>query len=208
MVKLEESVNNNQPVQRNVKSISKNEKEFSGKNSALDTTGPNETSIIIAVMGEAKYFQKWYTTINKASNLSNDSMLKRKTNRRAVTLLYGSFDAPINTSLYSKRNELVNSIDCRSIYIPKTTWTEGRNLLAQEIRLDDERLNKKYDFWVFVDDDVRLSLYGQKTSDDGQGFGSFIDYLADETPPNATTVSASTYQRGVEAVTTQDARKI
>jgi hypothetical protein len=180
-------------------------------NAQSDETDDFSTTIIFAVMGEATYFQDWCARLEKATILPNDLVQRKGTRHRAVTLLFGSFDVPItNTAVsrYKNQEDLqqLGFMGCRSIYIPKTTWTEGRNLLAKEIRIEEERLGKMYDFWVFVDDDVELHIHGTKKNDGWQGFGSFIDYLVDDIPPNATTVSASSCGRcGLRSVTTVDA---
>ena len=162
--------------------------------------------------GEAKYFEEWCARIEKATTVPNNLMPRRGTSHRAVTLLFGSFDAPItNTTInWDEKQDLqrVGFAGCQSMYIPNTTWTEGRNLLAKEMRLEEERLGRMYDFWVFADDDVGLYIHGTEKNDGWQGLAiaSFIDYLTDDIPPNATTVSANSCgQCELRSVTTVDA---
>lgn len=160
--------------------------------------------------GEAKYFEEWCARIEKATTVPNNLMPRRGTSHRAVVLLFGSFDAPItNTTInWDEKQDLqrVGFAGCQSMYIPNTTWTEGRNLLAKEMRLEEERLGRMYDFWVFADDDVELCIHGTEKNDGWQGLASFIDYLTDDIPPNATTVSANSCgQCELRSVTTVDA---
>lgn len=176
-------------------------------------TREETTQIIFAVMGEAKYNQAWCERIGKATVLPNDVLPRSDTKHWTVTLLYGSFDEPIESKLPNEihRRKSLQKGDfegCQSLYIPETTWTEGRNMLAKEIRLREDVTSKEFDFWVFADDDVSVHILGEKGDEasDWQGWGSFFDYLVDDMPSEATTVTIGGWKRdGVRSATTVDA---
>lgn len=102
--------------------------------------------ILFVVMGEARYFSRWYEYLAKA----NASIVQ-------VTFLYGSYDSPVGRN-ETKRCELSSQanefMDCKLRYIPNSTWTEGRNLLAREGLILEKANGRKFDFWVFSDDDT------------------------------------------------------
>ena len=63
-----------------------------------------------------------------------------------------------------------NGIRYSPIYIPNTTWTEGRNLMLKEaIDLEKER-EKEYDFWLLADDDFTVNCAVE--ADIIHGYGS------------------------------------
>lgn len=117
---------------------------FKGRNSSSEP--PN---IVIAVMGEASYFSEWY------------SRLKIGIHSRQLSFVYGAFDS-IGVSDENDREckEQVTTRThfriCRFYYIPNTTWTQGRNLLASHIVRIEEQQHKEFDYWIFSDEDIEL----------------------------------------------------
>ena len=109
----------------------------------------HDTKIMMVVMGPKEKFPDWVKILSAINNIT-------------LSFIYGSFDEAISTDecdshkLHADRN-----FDCSTLYIPNTTWTEGRNMLAGEVlkreKSDDDEDAKKgevYDWWVFADDDL------------------------------------------------------
>ena len=111
-----------------------------------------------------------------------------------IQLLYGSYDIPIlefakDCPRWNRwTNGNVHNFPCYTTYLFNTTWTQGRNQLGQlAIQLEDQR--RRFDAWMFVDEDVQLECFddtrGQRsqrfiTKDsekDAACWAQFLDYL-------------------------------
>lgn len=152
---------------------------------------------------------------NKNNHAYDDRRSGAARNAISTTLMYGSYDVPVSAnttniscSFYSHHASKGGGVTsssfpprprqglahCQTHYIPKTTWTQGRNQLAKEAILLEHKRGKKFDFWAFSDEDVALSC-GQHNStlDDArtcwQTFLRFLGGQPEELPPKATTVS-------------------
>jgi hypothetical protein len=139
------------------------------------------------------------------SAASIDSRKKVTITKPVITFLYGSFDETVvatnndddvddgfgfgvdgngngTASSRTPQQQTLNYFGgCHSVYLPNTTWTTGRNLLAEEIWwMEQQHQHRKqqqqqqssssslsssssssssfvYDFWVFADDDIKVS---------------------------------------------------
>jgi hypothetical protein len=109
----------------------------------------HDTKIMMVVMGQKEKFPDWLKILSAINNIT-------------LSFIYGSFDEAISTDecdshkLHADRN-----FDCSTLYIPNTTWTEGRNMLAGEVLKreksdndEDAEKGEVYDWWVFADDDL------------------------------------------------------
>jgi len=97
--------------------------------------------ILVMVMGEGKILPMWKGRIGHLD--------------ANVSLLYGSFDE----ALAVEQCENVFDMDCEVAFIPDTTWTQGRNLLAAQAVRKERRRGKEYDYWVFLDDDDDVNVH-------------------------------------------------
>jgi hypothetical protein len=66
-----------------------------------------------------------------------------------VLLIYGVFDQkpPAWFNAYHRDK-------CQVIYIPKTTWTQGRNALSKAAYCYEQMRQKDFMYWIFSDDDI------------------------------------------------------
>lgn len=169
------------------------------------------TDVLFIVMGQKKFFQRWYNRLrdDDSSSINNENDDDdRSPNAISTTFVYGSYDkpVPVNASIpcsylnASKEGAIARQsrpkqglTHCQTHYIPETTWTEGRNLLAKEAILLEQKRGKKFDFWVFSDDDVALVCQHNSTVDDArtcwQTFLRFLGGQPEELPTNANIVS-------------------
>ena len=120
------------------------------------------TDILFMTMGESKSFKKWYK-------------LTRNLDIR-VTLFFASYDSPVHSQ------DCEDDVYCQTLFIPHTTWTEGRNLLAEEAVYAEATLGKKYKYWAFMDDDVQVRCTDDKWL---QCWNKLVNYIYTEMPPNA-----------------------
>ena len=106
-----------------------------------------------------------------------------------LSFVYASYDAEIpgqGENYICEENNSSTSLDCQTIYIPHTTWTEGRNLLAEEALRKERHLGKEYRYWLFLDDDVNVRCKSPAVECWQQVF-NFIS--SDEVPDKASTIS-------------------
>ena len=181
--------------------------------SASDISQHNENKkeIIFIVMGERKNFKVWFQRLN--INVRNH-----------VTFIYGSYDESVNATednvICEQSNEL---FDCQTLFIPGTTWTQGRNRLAEEALRKEKKRGMKYDYWGFADDDAQLicdecvNLEECPESLSLKCWNRFLATIATEgaLPENATTVvlemtiekavNNKKWPKGFTAVSTYDA---
>jgi hypothetical protein len=100
------------------------------------------TDILFMVMGQRKYFLSWHSLLKDID--------------ANIFFVYASFDGAVNSTDKKSCNCHRNNTDlqCETIFIPGTTWTEGRNLLAEEAIREERRRGKQFTHWVFADEDV------------------------------------------------------
>ena len=101
------------------------------------------------VMGERIHFFQWYERLKDID--------------ANVFFIYASFDEElpskggISEGNYTcMRND--TALRCQTIFIPNTTWTEGRNLLAEEAVREEKRSGKLFTYWAFADDDISCHI--------------------------------------------------
>mmetsp|Transcript_7438 Transcript_7438/g.8563 ORF Transcript_7438/g.8563 Transcript_7438/m.8563 type:complete len:403 (+) Transcript_7438:266-1474(+) len=152
--------------------------------------------ILVVVMGERRQWPMW-----KARLGGIDAKL---------TLLYGSY----NDAIPEDEWENDFGLTCQTAFIPDTTWTIARNLLAAEAVRMERRRGKEFDWWVFLDDDVdvRCEAHGRidrmnEVLGEGMCWQRIFNFLgSDQVPENASSVSLETHSRpGFAAVSTTDA---
>lgn len=185
-----------------------------------NATVSTQEGILVMVMGEASNYQKWtrlwrsFLTREETNSATfaqeeeqGDIFPNNKHSQSPSFLVYASYDAPVNVSLSSCTNGdngILDSKRCNrntnTIFIPGTTWTQGRNKLIIEALRLESMYGKKYDYWLFLDDDVVFRRKKQyigwnKSKTMGANkhvyWNKFMDVLKDRTlvPQKATTVS-------------------
>lgn len=180
--------------------------------SASDISQHNENKkeILFIVMGERKNFKVWFHRLN----------INTKNHPARLTFIYGSYDESVNATednvICEQSNE---SFDCQTLFIPGTTWTEGRNRLAEEALRKEKKRGRKYDYWGFADDDVQLICHSciklDLCSESFKCWNNFFATIATEgaLPDNASTVvleigwavDKNKWPKGFTAVSTYDA---
>lgn len=71
----------------------------------------------------------------------------------SFSFIYASFDIQISQEQNATYMEDA-TFPFRAKFIPGTTWTQGRNMLAKEaVRLEKKR-GKKFSHWSFMDDNI------------------------------------------------------
>ena len=152
----------------------------------------DSTDIVFIVMG---FFSMWHTALE---NLDGN-----------IALIYASYDEPVSYN---------SSINYQTIHIPGTTWTQGRNFLAEEaIRLERKRC-KEFTHWIFSDDDIvpfcDMNVAGykeefQRVYGDDESVSCWqhvIDYIgSSKVPEKASLMVGQSGPRGFFAVSTADA---
>jgi hypothetical protein len=138
---------------------------------------PVEIDILVIVMGEAKLHPIWKERI---ANIEGPT-----------SYLFGSFDEEIPINLCEKEY----GIFCeQTIFIPGTTWTQGRNLLAAQAIRKERKREKKYDYWIFLDDDVSPRCGGGEHMEQLLGTGDcwqkvFNFIRSDKVPEKVSTIA-------------------
>jgi hypothetical protein len=185
---------------------------------------PTQQGILVMVMGQASNYQRWNVLWNsflthEQETESAHALVEEEgeeeeydatLNQRAPTptssfFVYASYDAPVNVSLSSctgNKSTLNGNMGCASssstIFIPGTTWTQGRNKLIIEALRLERMFEKEYDYWLFLDDDVEIGrekpeirMNMKSTPDEKLHWNKFMDVLKDRTlvPEMATTVT-------------------
>jgi hypothetical protein len=114
-------------------------------------------------MGGADTFETWH-------NLTRNLDIR-------VTLFFASYDSPVLSQ------DCEDDGYCQTLFIPHTTWTEGRNLLAEEALHAEAKLGKKYKHWAFSDSDVAVFCNHHVR---GLGcWNELVKYIQTEMPANA-----------------------
>lgn len=116
---------------------------------------------IVLVQGEASAFSTWYHRIKEvAETYNNDS-------GGGVTLIFASYDVPLSPLHEPLCRGGIVSVDssrfsCQTMFIPQTTWTQGRNLLARAALCAEERIGHQFLYWTFSDDDAEMVCHVQQ----------------------------------------------
>jgi hypothetical protein len=109
-------------------------------------TGNGTPRIAIAVMGEASTFSRWYHVLSE-----------QETHSQQLSFIYGAYDdKQVSDENQQRCNEQVHFQTCHADFIPNTTWTQGRNILARHILKIEKQQDQEFDFWIFADDDLEL----------------------------------------------------
>ena len=164
------------------------------------------TDILFMVMGESKYFLSWHSLLKDID--------------ANIFFVYASFDEAVNPTDEKSCNCHRNNTDlqCQTIFIPGTTWTAGRNLLAEEAIREERRRGEQFTHWVFADEDVvdQLACWKGKALKDKvysrAGYGSklcwqrIFDYIGSSiVPDNASSISIPYQGMQFQATSNADA---
>jgi len=98
----------------------------------------HQETLILMIMGEERKFKQW------------ESLILQSKYKKNIDFVYASYD-----------KRIVCSINC-AMFIPNTTWTEGRNLLAAHALQKEKTRGQPYEWWGFSDDDC-IFLCNPKT---------------------------------------------
>ena len=90
-------------------------------------------NIILLVQGPRAAFDEWYQRVKNVSS---------------TTLIYASYDAPIEDDL--------GCVEDKCLFLPNSTWTEGRDRLSLAALCQEQQREATFKYWVFADDDVIL----------------------------------------------------
>lgn len=110
-----------------------------------DTSESSTLRIAFSVMGEASYFSRWFHRLEP-----------NQTDAFSLVFLYGAFDASVSDSNVDRCAISTSFTGCHVQYIPDTTWTQGRNQLAKSVLRIEEEMDRRFDYWIFADDDIEL----------------------------------------------------
>ena len=106
----------------------------------------HEYELLLLVQGSQSKIYEWCQRVMETGN-------------DYVLLVFASYDVETpNEEFNNIPNEvdLPNRTHCRSMYIPNTTWTQGRNELAKAAYCVEQQLQqiRPFKYWIFADDDV------------------------------------------------------
>ncbi len=155
-----------------------------------------QKDILVVTMGEKDAMSVWTERLGKID--------------ASLTLLYASYDKVIEEAFPKCGDE--HGLICQTAFIPHTTWTQGRNLLAAEALRMEKRRGKEFDYWLFLDDDVDLQCDirredSNKLLGEGSCWQKAFNYIgSDNVPENVSTISvAGRVPEGFEALSNADA---
>ena len=116
------------------------QKHFIRAPSTIDIKGSakSDFSSIIMVMGEAEMFFTW---IERLRAISIDNAF--------VVFLYASYDRLLPRDGCGMVSNGTN-VECDTMFIPNTTWTEGRNTLAGKAFKKEILVGSTFDWWLFL----------------------------------------------------------
>ncbi|CAJ1956317.1 unnamed protein product [Cylindrotheca closterium] len=133
--------------------------------------------LVVLVQGPVRILGDWKQRLR-------DAGMEKK-----VLLVYASFDEPAQDP---ECDVLANgqwSPFCRTMFIPGTTWTEGRNELVKYAHCEEQIREKEFRYWIFSDDDVDLSCHMPEdmniTTNNLNGavcWKSYFDFLETQMP--------------------------
>lgn len=98
---------------------------------ATTTLKEQELEAILMVMGERSAMHDCYGMVRSIKGFP-------------IHFVYGS---------YNEAFSIKCDIDCDFLYLKDTTWTEGRNLLAEKAVEIEMSRGREFDYWIFADDD-------------------------------------------------------
>lgn len=206
------------------------------ENSSTPPCSEDHAGILIMVMGEKSKYAKWnslwnnylesrrkaedrpyesalqdvgMTKTNVSSSSSAPQAFSKNCTRQSSSFIYASYDDIITTNNTNSSTAAMDlMMSSRTIFIPGTTWTEGRNKLAQEALTNEKIRKQTYKYWVFLDDDIdficKKGTFGrggqmiagfENTSETTSGqycwnmFLNFLDSDNDLVPKKVTTVT-------------------
>lgn len=102
--------------------------------------------IVVMVMGEAAAFRTW---LHRLQSIKGE-----------LTFIYASFDKEI----FLTNDERGLDFHYDMIFVPNTTWTEGRTILGEEALTKERARKKEFDHWLFADDDVDFTCLENEES--------------------------------------------
>lgn len=71
----------------------------------------------------------------------------------------------------------------QTLYIPNSTWTEGRNALAQAAFCWEKQRSRLFSYWiVFADDDMELGCRYDSQISEVECWGRFFGFVEDQAP--------------------------
>jgi hypothetical protein len=144
--------------------------------------------IAVAVMGEARVFSRWFHTLSE-----------QVTHSKQLSFIYGAYDDKEKSDENQQRcKEQVHFQTCHADFIPNTTWTQGRNILARHILTIEEQQDQEFDFWIFADDDLDLVVDSSNKAKKSQGetWQDVLQQLDDAYLLSANKISQFTVFRG------------
>eukprot|EP00537_Pseudo-nitzschia_pungens_P013744 CAMPEP_0172385982 /NCGR_PEP_ID=MMETSP1061-20121228/3584_1 /TAXON_ID=37318 /ORGANISM="Pseudo-nitzschia pungens, Strain cf. pungens" /LENGTH=304 /DNA_ID=CAMNT_0013115199 /DNA_START=243 /DNA_END=1154 /DNA_ORIENTATION=- len=150
----------------------------------VNKSTPRTITIIVMVMGPKMTFPSWLSLLEQITG--------------ELQFVYASYDEEI--SPHEKRSSV--SLNYETIFIPDTTWTEGRTLLGEKaIELEVHR-KRQFDYWLYLDDDIVLVDKHNNDASPTQTLQQFFDVLgADDIPSRVTTISpTSNHRKEVDAL--------
>ncbi len=167
------------------RSLLQDKDQISDRHVDLARVTTRTIDIIVIVTGKKESFPTWLDRIGSTSI----------TDGRSVSLIYGSTDEMIPQDA-CQNNE--NDLDppCQVDFIPETTWKGGHSLLAEEVLQKEIGRNKKYDYWLFLDDKVKADCSKgewamEEPSSEESCWQNIFNYIAsDQVPKKASTTIA------------------
>jgi hypothetical protein len=136
---------------------------------------PLRSGVVLIVQGERTNFDRWRQILAELSNPS------------AVTLVYGSFDSPVTDQGCEEDD------GCITAFIPKTTWTEGRNQLTKVALCAEGKRGKEFTYFIYSDDDVGLDCVEQYPC--SNPWERYMDHLMNKMPQTGSPVMAMAGKR-------------
>ena len=132
--------------------------------------------IVVMVMGEAAVFRTWLHRLHSIKG--------------QLTFIYASFDKEILLT----KDELELDFNYDTLFVPNTTWTEGRTMLGEEALGKEKARKKEFDYWLFADDDVDFTCLENEESrsffgDEENCWQRVFDFIArDDIPAKASAI--------------------
>ncbi|CAJ1954919.1 unnamed protein product [Cylindrotheca closterium] len=103
--------------------------------------------LVVLVQGPARMLGHWKQRLRDAGV------------EKSVLLVYASFDKPAKDPECDVLENGQWSSFCRTLFIPDTTWTEGRNELVKYAHCEEQIREQEFRYWIFSDDDVELECH-------------------------------------------------
>lgn len=144
--------------------------------SVIDEKPP--VDIVVMVMGEAAVFRTW---LHRLQSIKGQ-----------LTFIYASFDEEILLT----KHEWELDFNYDTLFVPNTTWTEGRTMLGEEALRKEKARTKEFDYWLFADDDADFTCLENEESrsffgDEENCWQRVFDFIArDDIPAKASAIVA------------------